>query len=365
MSVNINEVIEQALLLNPSDLHISVGVRPIIRVNGSLVQMKDFAKILQQDTVDFLKSILTENQFLSLEERGEIDVALSAPINFDVRMRLNAYRQRGTYSMAFRILNQNIPSFEFLGLNPLVMEKLCSLKHGLVIVTGPTGTGKTTTITAMIDWINKNRSTHIITIEDPIEYYHKHDKSIIHQRERGTDTADYNSALRAALRQDPDVIFIGEMRDLESISTAITAAETGHLVFSTLHTLSAAKTIDRIIDIFPSGQQQQIRTQLSMVLQGIISQQLLPSKDGSSRVLASEVLIMTPATANLIRENKISQIQNNITTGANLGMRTMDASLICLANEGKIDVKDAVGFASYPDYVKQNINVKKGARGGI
>ena len=245
------------------------------------------------------------------------------------------------------------------------MEKLCSLKHGLVIVTGPTGTGKTTTITAMIDWINKNRSTHIITIEDPIEYYHKHDKSIIHQRERGTDTADYNSALRAALRQDPDVIFIGEMRDLESISTAITAAETGHLVFSTLHTLSAAKTIDRIIDIFPSGQQQQIRTQLSMVLQGIISQQLLPSKDGSSRVLASEVLIMTPATANLIRENKISQIQNNITTGANLGMRTMDASLICLANEGKIDVKDAVGFASYPDYVKQNINVKKGARGGI
>ncbi len=345
---DIHEIIAKALERNPSDLHISAGVAPVCRVDGRLLPL-DIPAPSADDTLAYAKELLSPEQFVQLELNGELDVALASDESRTVRMRLNAFRQRGSYSLAFRILNQKIPPFDELGLSPEICEGFCRLQHGLVLVTGATGTGKTTTITAMIDWINKNRSCHIITLEDPIEYYHRHNRSIVHQREIGPDTRSFASALRAALRQDPDVIFVGEMRDLDSISTAITAAETGHLVFSTLHTIGSAKTIDRIIDVFPTGQQQQIRIQLSMVLQGIISQQLIPELSGSGRALATEVLMMTPAIRNLIRENRTAQIPNAITTGAQLGMRTMETSLVELVSQGRISADEARIYAAVPE----------------
>lgn len=331
-----------------SDIHISVGLPPIFRVNGKL-SPTGIGKITHNDIKMYIEELLNQDECEVLEKNGEIDVSIT-PQNFDnIRMRLNCFRQRGTYSMALRILNQNIPSFEELGLPKTVAEKFCKLNHGLVIVTGPTGTGKTTTISSMINWINHNRSLHIITIEDPIEYYHKHDKSIVQQREIGYDTLSFATGLRSALRQDPDVLFIGEMRDLDSIKAAITAAETGHLVFSTLHTSGSAKTIDRIIDVFPSNQQQQVRAQLSLVLQGVLSQQLITNTENTKQVLAYEILLSNGAVRNLIRENHTTQIENVIATSKNEGMITMDASLVNLVMTNSLTESEAKAYSIYPE----------------
>lgn len=257
--------------------------------------------------------------------------------------------------MAIRMLNPVIKDFKSLGL-PMVLEDLCSLKRGLILITGPTGAGKTTTLAAMVDWINTHRDCHIVTLEDPIEYVHVHKKNIVNQREIGYDSLSYANALRAMLRQDPDVILIGEMRDLDSISIALTAAETGHLVLPTLHTIGASKTIDRIIDVFPPFQQQQIRTQLSMVLEAVITQQLITTADGSGRVVATEVMIATPAIKNLIRDNKIHQISNVIQTSGKHFMKSMDMSLLELVKEGKITPEAALAYATDTEYIKRMLS---------
>ncbi|MFZ5353583.1 MAG: type IV pilus twitching motility protein PilT [Bacillota bacterium] len=315
-----------------SDLHITVALPPIMRVNGSLVRIGE-QNLMPKDTIDLAHQILTEHQIQELEAKGELDLSFSNPGLG--RFRVNIYKQRGSFGIAFRVVALRIPSMEELGL-PNVLKELASKHRGLILVTGPTGSGKSTTLASMLDYINKERSCHILTLEDPIEYLHKHNKSMVNQREIGNDSFSFANALRAALRQDPDVILVGEMRDLETIGIAITAAETGHLVMSTLHTIGAAKTIDRVIDVFPPHQQQQIRVQLSSVLEGIISQQLLPRADGSGRVAAHEIMITNTAIKNLIREGKTHQIQNLIQTGSKAGMKTMDYALSELYRKGVV-----------------------------
>lgn len=332
------ELIEFGISRNASDLHITVGIPPIFRVNGYLEKYGN-KPLKPEDTMKLLKSVLSEKDIKILNKKGEIDLSFSSPgIG---RFRVNAYKQRGSYGMALRIIPLRIPTMEELGL-PLVLKDLARIPRGLILVTGPTGSGKSTTLASMIDQINRERSCHILTLEDPIEYLHKHNKSMVNQREIGTDSLNFNNALRAALRQDPDVILVGEMRDLETISIALTAAETGHLVFSTLHTLGASKTIDRIIDVFPPHQQQQIRIQFASVIQGIISQQLLSKIDGSGRVAAFEVMVATPAIRNLIREEKSHQIDTVIQTGSKFGMETMDNAILDLYNKGSISKETAL-----------------------
>jgi twitching motility protein PilT len=302
----------------------------------------DEKNLSPQDTITLVQELLTDEQIVELKEKGEIDLSFSYPGLG--RFRVNIYKQRGSYGMAFRTVALNIPTIDDLGF-PLVLKELAKKQRGLILVTGPTGSGKSTTLASMIDYINRERSAHILTLEDPIEYLHKHNKSIVNQREIGNDSHSFSKALRAALRQDPDVILVGEMRDLETISIAITAAETGHLVLSTLHTIGAAKTIDRIIDIFPSHHQQQIKVQLSSVIEGIISQQLLEKSDGQGRVAALEIMIATSAIRNLIREGKSHQLQTNIQTGSKFGMQTMDNAILDLCNRGLIDRKTALTYA--------------------
>jgi twitching motility protein PilT len=315
-----------------SDIHVTVG-RPItLRINGELVSIDDYV-LTPEDTRKMVREALSDSLWAQLEENGEIDSSYSLP--GVGRYRINAFKQRGSYGMVLRIIPLVIPSMEALGL-PKVVEELARLRRGMVLVTGPTGSGKSTTLATMVNQINHERNCHVLTLEDPIEYLHKHQEALVTQREVGSDTGNFANALRAALRQDPDVILVGEMRDLETISIALTAAETGHLVFSTLHTSGAAKTIDRIIDVFPPHQQHQVRVQLSSVIQGIISQQLLPKADGVGRVAAFEVMIATPAIRNLIREDKIHQIDTSIQTGASHKMQTMDNSLIELYRRGDI-----------------------------
>ncbi len=315
-----------------SDIHVTVG-RPItLRINGELVSIDDYV-LTPEDTRKMVREALSDSLWAQLEENGEIDSSYSLP--GVGRYRINAFKQRGSYGMVLRIIPLVIPSMEALGL-PKVVEELARLRRGMVLVTGPTGSGKSTTLATMVNQINNERNCHVLTLEDPIEYLHKHQEALVTQREVGSDTGSFANALRAALRQDPDVILVGEMRDLETISIALTAAETGHLVFSTLHTSGAAKTIDRIIDVFPPHQQHQVRVQLSSVIQGIISQQLLPKADGVGRVAAFEVMIATPAIRNLIREDKIHQIDTSIQTGASHKMQTMDNSLIELYRRGDI-----------------------------
>lgn len=351
-SKDIYMLLEKTVELKASDLHMSVGLPPTCRINGHLVPL-DYKILEAHDTEGFAAKLLNEHQMNFLAKTGEIDI--SVPSIAEHRCRLNIFRQRNTYSLAFRMLSPHIHDFEALGLPP-VLSELCSLNRGLILITGPTGTGKTTTLAAMVDWINTNRDCHVVTLEDPIEYVHQHKKSIVDQREIGQDSLCYANALRAVLRQDPDVILIGEMRDLDSISIALTAAETGHLVLSTLHTVGASKTIDRIIDVFPPFQQNQIRTQLSMVLQAVISQQLLPIADGTGRVVATEVMIAIPAIRNLIRENKVHQITNVIQTSGKLGMKTMDISLLELVKYGKIMVEDALAYATDPEHMKKMLS---------
>lgn len=349
--MNIFDLLKQAVNLEASDIHITVNSQPIARVQGKFIKLSDDI-LIKGNTKEIVKQIAGEDRFDEIEKIGELD--FSASLEDGTRFRVNAYKQKGNYALAIRTINAKVPSFDELHL-PQILKTFTEKYKGLVLVTGPTGSGKSTTLASLIDVINQNRQAHIITLEDPIEYVHNHKTSIVNQREIGSDSKSFHSALRAVLRQDPDVILIGEMRDPETISIALTAAETGHLVFSTLHTIGSAKTIDRIIDSFPPEQQQQIRTQLSTVCEGIISQQLLPTSDGMGRVVATEVMVATPAIRNLIRENKTFQIQNTMQTGSSKGMHTMDQNLIKLCQQGKITKEVALSRCSDFDYVNKCI----------
>jgi twitching motility protein PilT len=297
------------------------------------VAVDGYPTLTPTDTREIVYSILSGSQRQKFENNWQIDFAYQIP--GQARFRVNAYFQRTAVGAAFRLIPFEVVPLEALGLPPVVAE-FASKPRGLVLVTGPTGSGKSTTLASLIDVINSNREEHIMTIEDPIEFLHQHKKCIVNQRELGSDATSFGDALKAALRQDPDVILVGEMRDLDTISTAITAAETGHLVFATLHTQDTAQTIDRIIDVFPSGQQGQIRAQLSVALQGIMTQTLLPTADGSGRCVAAEVLVPTAAVRNLIRESKSHQIYSVLQTGGSFGMQTMDAALASLVRAGKV-----------------------------
>jgi twitching motility protein PilT len=349
--MNLIELLTIGIERNASDIHLTVGIPPTYRIDGELVSLIE-RKLTPEDTLHLIKQALNENRLRKLTEIGEIDFSYSIPSVG--RFRVNAFRQRGSYAMVLRIIPLGIPTMAELGLPPVVGE-LTKLRRGLILVTGPTGSGKTTTLASFINKINSERRCHIVTLEDPIEYLHRHKKSIVNQREVGSDTITFASGLRGALREDPDVILVGEMRDLETISTALTAAETGHLVLSTLHTNGAAKTMDRIIDVFPPFQQQQIRVQLASVIEAVISQQLVLRASGRGRVGAFEVMLATPAIRNLIREGKIHQIETSIQTGAALGMHTMDTSLINLYRRGLITKEVAISQAYNIDEVRKSI----------
>ena len=333
-----------------SDVHVTVGLPPRVRINGELVDL-DYPKLSPDDCEKL--DIMDDRQQAMFKDRGELDFSFSVP-NIG-RYRVNVFRQRGSVACAMRIVGTEIPKPESLGVPKSVVE-LYAKKRGLVLVTGPTGSGKSTTLASLIDKINDERNAHVITLEDPIEYLHSHRKAMINQREIGLDTHSYADALRAALREDPDVILVGEMRDLETISTAITAAETGHLVFSTLHTIGAAATIDRIIDVFPPHQQQQIRIQLAVVLEAVISQQLIPTADRCGRVAAFEVMHGTIPIKNLIREAKTYQISSVLQTARKEGMISMDDALLDLYNKGVIDSDNAIGYAQDVNYVTKRVN---------
>ena len=335
----LQELLRKTIEMKASDLHLTVGLPPTIRYNGKLIHLGD-EKLLPNDVEEFSKEILQEKyeEYLSI---GEFDTSYSA--QGIGRFRVNVFKQRNSDAIAIRVIALKIPTLDELK-HPAVLKDIVTKKRGLVLVTGPTGSGKSTTLAAMINEINNTRQAHIITLEDPIEYLHKHNNCIVNQREIGKDSKSYGNALKAILREDPDVILVGEMRDLETISTAITAAETGHLVFSTLHTIGAAKTIDRIVDVFPPHQQEQIKIQLASVLQTIISQQLVETVDGD-RTAALEIMVATPAIKNLIREGKTHQIESSIQTGSKYGMRTMDMELSNLYREGVITQETAMNSA--------------------
>ncbi len=341
----IEEMLKIAKEAGASDVHLTVGVPPKMRVNGKLITM-DYNKLLPPDTKAFLDEIMNEQQKARFEEWGEYDMSFSIPNQG--RYRANAYKQRGSVALALRLVGTQVPSAESLGLPPSVID-LYQRKRGLVLVTGPTGSGKSTTLAAIIDKINNNRECHVITLEDPIEYLHQHRRSMVNQREIGLDSQNYATALRAALREDPDVILVGEMRDFETISVAITAAETGHLVLSTLHTIGAASTVDRVIDVFPSHQQQQVRVQFANVLEAVVSQQLIPRADGSGRVAAFEVLHANHAVKNLIREAKSHQLMSIMQTNRKMGMIAMDEAIMQLYTAGTITRDMAIQFAQDPD----------------
>jgi len=333
-----------------SDLHLSAGARPTVRVRGRLVALEEYPVLSPAQTREIVYSFLSNDQRQRLETDWQIDFAYQIPDR--ARFRVNAYFQRSAVGAALRLIPAELTSIDALGL-PAVVHDLARRPRGLVLVTGPTGSGKSTSLAAIIDEINQTREDHIMTIEDPIEFLHGHKRCIVNQRELGSDATSFAAALKAALRQDPDVILVGEMRDLETISTALTAAETGHLVFATLHTQDAPQTIDRVIDVFPAHQQSQIRVQLSVALQGVLTQQLLPTADGSGRVMACEVLVPNPAVRNLIREGKTHQITSVMQTGSATGMQTMDASLVGLVRAGKITMAQAEARSSTPDELRR------------
>ncbi|OZU89723.1 type IV pili twitching motility protein PilT [Virgibacillus indicus] len=323
-----------------SDVHLTIGKAPIFRVNGNLMEQEK-AKLKPSDTEKIVKEIIPDELSQQLAERRELD--FSYGIDGVSRFRINTFYQRGQLSLAIRIVPTSIPSIEALYL-PQIAKEIIRKPQGLVLVTGPTGSGKSTTLASMIDYMNQTMKKHIITLEDPIEYMHTHNQSVIDQREIGFDTNSFVNGLRASLRQDPDVILVGEMRDLETISTAITAAETGHLVLGTLHTTDAVSTIERIIDVFPAEQQTQIRIQLSTILEAVISQRLLITKDNRERRVATEVLINTPAVKNLIRNEKLHQVQNVLQTSKYQGMHTLEMDLKRLLQEDQIAYETAAPF---------------------
>lgn len=349
---SLEELLEMTMEERASDLHLTVGVPPILRIDGELRKVSD--EILFQDEIERYAKEILKDRYDEYTKDGELDTSYSAAgIG---RFRINIFKQRGSDAIAIRAVGLSIPTIDSLGL-PNILRDLTQKQRGLVLVTGPTGSGKSTTLAAMINEINLKSSRHIITLEDPIEFLHKHGKSMINQREIGKDTKSYNRGLRAILREDPDVILIGEMRDTDSIEIALTAAETGHLVFSTLHTIGASKTVDRIVDVFPPNQQQQIRIQLSSVLQGIISQQLIPKDNIKGRVAAIEIMINTPAIGNMIREGKTHQIESSVQTGIKYGMKTMDMAIVELYKKSDISLEAAMTYSIDREIIKRMIQL--------
>ena len=324
MTVNLRALLEEVIEKEASDLHITAGERPKLRIDGDMADSSATEILSAKDTLQLAYSVLTENQKKRFETEDELDFSFG--IQNLARFRGNVFKQRGCVAMVIRMIPFNVRTFQDLGLPPIV-AKLAERPRGLILVTGPTGSGKSTTLAAMIDKINKERKGHIITVEDPIEFIHRHQGCIVNQREVGTDTKNFATALKYALREDPDVILVGEMRDLETIAAALTIAETGHLALATLHTNSAAESINRIIDVFPHNQQSQVRAQLAFVLEGVMTQTLLPKAKGRGRVMAAEIMVATPAIRALIRDEKIHQIYSAMQSGKKFGMQTMNDSL--------------------------------------
>ena len=348
-ALSIDTLLEQMVARKASDLHVTAGSAPVVRVRGQMQPLETGGELTPDDLQQLLYRILSSEQQKHLEIKRQLDLAYSVPGL--ARFRVNIYFQRGTLGAAFRLIPHELKTLEELGLPPS-LHMLAEKPRGIVLVTGPTGSGKSTTLAAMIDEINRTRSEHILTIEDPIEFLHRHKRCIVNQREIGPDAISFGEALRGALRQDPDVILLGEMRDLETIGTALTAAETGHLVFGTVHTQSAPSTIDRLIDVFPAAQQEQIRIQIAATLQGVVTQTLLPTADGKGRAPAIEILLPDDAVRNLIRQAKVEQIYSVMQTSTGRGMQTMEKSLAELVLRGVITIDVAVGASSRPDQLE-------------
>src|SRR5438552_7333084 len=358
VQIPVPELLDALLEAGASDLHLTAGAPPTIRLHGDLVKLEEFPTLTPRGLQGMIYAILPQRMRERLEQELELDMSYALPGK--ARFRVNVYFQRDSLGAAFRLIPYEIKDVDTLGLPPVVSD-LARFPRGFVVVTGPTGSGKSTSLAAMVDVVNRERSAHIMTVEDPIEFLHKHKTCIINQREVGADTHGFAPALKHVLRQYPDVILLGEMRDLETISTAITAAETGHLVFATLHTQDAPQTIDRIIDAFPSQQQQQIRVQLSTTLQGVVTQQLLPTVDGQGRVAAAEIMIATPGIRNLVREGKVHQIYSAMQAGGRYGMQTMDMSLASHVKAGRISQQMAFERCHDPEELQRLV----GSSGGL
>jgi twitching motility protein PilT len=354
MSFNLRALLEEMLQKEASDLHITTGERPKLRVDGDITDSSVTDVLTPKDTLHLAYSVLTENQKKRFENEDELDFSFG--IQNLARFRGNVYKQRGCVSMAIRMIPFNVRTFQELGLPPII-AKLAERPRGLILVTGPTGSGKSTTLAAIIDKINKERKGHIITVEDPIEFIHRHQSCIVNQREIGTDTKSFSTALKYALREDPDVILVGEMRDLETIAAALTIAETGHLALATLHTNSAAESINRIIDVFPSNQQSQVRAQLAFVLEGVVTQTLLPKAKGRGRVMACEIMVATPAIRALIRDDKIHQIYSAMQAGKKHGMQTMNDSLFQLYTNREVNQEECERVSHDPKEFLRMIGV--------
>ncbi len=346
----LHELLTLTVRRGGSDLHLTVGIAPCIRVNGALAPIEDRPRLTREDTESLVRCMLTPEQWEQFTTNQELDIAYAVP--GVSRFRVNVYMQRGSIGAACRSIPQHIRTLAELGL-PSTVERFAHLPRGLVLVTGPTGSGKSTTLASLLDVANKTRSAHIMTIEDPIEYLHSHGRSVVNQREVGADTAGFGVALRHVLRQDPDIILVGELRDLETTSVAITAAETGHLVLATLHTQSAAQTIDRLIDIYPPHQQQQIRAQLANCLQGVVTQALAPTRDGTGRTTVCEIMVATSAIRNLIREDKVHQIPTFLQSSGQMGMISFDQHLAQRYTEQLISKTTAMELAHDPNEFKR------------
>ena len=354
-NIQMSELLQVVVDEGASDLHIRVGIPPMLRLHGGM-QPVDCTPLQPEDTERLMKSITSSDNQQKIREVGSVDYGFG--FGTAARFRVSAFKAKGSVGIVLRQIPAKLMTLEQIGLPPQVKDLLFK-PRGLILVTGPTGSGKTTTLACMINLINEQRDCHVITIEDPIEYYHEHKKSIITQREVGVDVPDFKEALRRALRQDPDVVLVGEMRDLETMEAAITAAETGHLVFATLHTTGSARTVDRIVDAFPTNQQEQIRTQLSTSIVAVISQILMPRKDKPGRIAAFEIMIATPSIRSLIRDNKTFRITSDLQTGAKWGMQTLDSHLIDLWREGKIAYEELVTKAQDTEEILQQIKGKQ------
>ena len=360
--LSLSDLLKKLIEMSGSDLHLTTNTPPQVRVDGHLRPIEGVRTLTSADTKALAYSVLTDAQKHRFEENLELDFSFG--VRGLSRFRANLFNQRGAVGAVFRAIPYEIKSFDNLGL-PAVVSQLCERPRGLILVTGPTGSGKSTTLAAMLDKINRERHEHIVTIEDPIEFLHAHKSCIVNQREVGADTRGFAEALRTALRQDPDVVLVGEMRDLETIESALRIAETGHLTFATLHTNSAASTINRIIDVFPSAQQAQIRAQLSLVLEGILCQSLIPRADGRGRAMALEILVPNPAIRNLIREDKVHQIYSMMQTGQGKhGMQTFNQSLATLYHKRLISMEVAVQRSSNPDELRELIEHGAGVNNG-